>query len=80
MSYKNFFVQVCTTYHMRHTGRFFTVHLKFEFNWAYSPWGCQESDTIEQVTHTHTHTHTHTYGLPMESKKMVQIHVFTKQK
>ena len=25
---------------------------------GYSPWGCQESDTIEQVTHTHTHTHT----------------------
>ena len=37
----------------------------------YSPWGCKESDTTEQLTHTkshyrwgwlmsHTHTHTHT--------------------
>ena len=26
---------------------------------GYSPWGCQESDTSEQLnTHTHTHTHT----------------------
>ena len=24
----------------------------------YSPWGCKESDTTEQITHTHTHTHT----------------------
>ena len=27
---------------------------------GYSPWGCKESDTTEQLTHTHTHTHTHT--------------------
>ena len=27
---------------------------------GYSPWGCKESDMIEQLTHTHTHTHTHT--------------------
>ena len=27
----------------------------------YSPWGCKESDMIQQLsTHTHTHTHTHT--------------------
>ena len=26
---------------------------------AYSPLGCKESDTTEQLTHTHTHTHTH---------------------
>ena len=25
---------------------------------GYSPWGCKESDTTEQLTHTHTHTHT----------------------
>ena len=24
-----------------------------------SPWGCEESDTNERLTHTHTHTHTH---------------------
>ena len=24
------------------------------------PWGQQESDTSEGLTHTHTHTHTHT--------------------
>ena len=24
---------------------------------SYSPWGCKESDTTEQLTHTHTHTH-----------------------
>ena len=24
---------------------------------GYSPWGCKESDTTEQLTHTHTHTH-----------------------
>ena len=23
----------------------------------YSPWGCKESDTTEQLTYTHTHTH-----------------------
>jgi len=22
---------------------------------GYSPWGCKESDTTEQLTHTHTH-------------------------
>ena len=27
---------------------------------AYSPLGCKESDTTEQLTHTHTHTHIHT--------------------
>ena len=26
---------------------------------GYSPWGCEEVDTTEQLTHTHTHTHTH---------------------
>ena len=30
---------------------------------GYSRWGCKQSDTIEQVTHTHT------YGLLVESKK-----------
>ena len=25
---------------------------------GYSPWGCKESDTTEQLS-THTHTHTH---------------------
>ena len=25
---------------------------------GYSPWGCKESNMIEQLTHTHTHTHT----------------------
>ena len=25
---------------------------------GYSPWGCQESNMTEQLTHTHTHTHT----------------------
>ena len=25
----------------------------------YSSWGCTESHTTEQLTHTHTHTHTH---------------------
>ena len=25
---------------------------------SYSPWGCKELDTTEQLTHTHTHTHT----------------------
>ena len=29
---------------------------------GYSPWGCKESDTSEQLTlFTFTHTHTHTY-------------------
>ena len=23
-------------------------------------WGCKESDTTKQLTHTYTHTHTHT--------------------
>ena len=23
---------------------------------GHSPWGCKESDTTEQLTHTHTHT------------------------
>ena len=23
---------------------------------GYSPWGCKELDTTEQLTHTHTHT------------------------
>ena len=27
---------------------------------GYSPWGCKESHTTEQLTHTHTYTHTHT--------------------
>ena len=27
---------------------------------GYSSWGCKESDTTEQLTHTDTHTHTHT--------------------
>ena len=27
---------------------------------GYSPWGCKESDTTEQLTHRHTHTDTHT--------------------
>ena len=26
---------------------------------GYSPWGLEESDTAELLTHTHTHTHTH---------------------
>ena len=26
-----------------------------------SMWGCKESDTTEQLTHTHTHTYTHTH-------------------
>ena len=26
-----------------------------------SAWGCKESDTTEQLTHTHTHTHTHVF-------------------
>ena len=25
---------------------------------GYSPWGCKDLDTTEQLTHTHTHTHT----------------------
>ena len=29
---------------------------------GYSPWGCKESDTTEQLTHTNTHTHTHTHA------------------
>ena len=28
---------------------------------AYTPWGGEESDTTERLTHTHTHTHTHTF-------------------
>ena len=34
---------------------------------GYSPWGCKEQDTAEQLTHTgiyiyiHTHIHTHTH-------------------
>ena len=28
---------------------------------GYSPWGRNESDTTERLTHTHTHTHTHPY-------------------
>ena len=28
---------------------------------GYSPWGHNELDTTERLTHTHTHTHTHTY-------------------
>ena len=27
---------------------------------GYSLWGCKESNTAKQLTHTHTHTHTHT--------------------
>ena len=30
---------------------------------GYSPWGCKEVDTTEQLTHTHIHTHTHTHDL-----------------
>ena len=26
--------------------------------WQTSPWGHEESDTTERLTHTHTHTHT----------------------
>ena len=26
---------------------------------GYSPWGCKESDTTEELTHTHTHIYTH---------------------
>ena len=26
---------------------------------GYSPWGCKESDTTEQLTNTHTHARTH---------------------
>jgi len=26
-----------------------------------SLWGCKESDTTKQLTHTHPHTHTHIY-------------------
>ena len=28
---------------------------------SYSPWGCKESESIEQLTHTHTQAHTHTH-------------------
>ena len=28
---------------------------------GYSPWGCKESDSTEQITHIHTHTHTYTH-------------------
>ena len=28
---------------------------------SYGPWGCKESDTTRQLTHTHICTHTHTY-------------------
>ena len=24
---------------------------------GYGPWGCKQSDTTKEVTHTHTHTH-----------------------
>ena len=26
---------------------------------SYTPWGCKESDMIEQLTHAHTHTQSH---------------------
>ena len=38
-----------------------------------SPWGCEESDITERLTHTHTHTHT---KLPDEKEK-AELHVFS---
>ena len=29
---------------------------------GYSPWGHNESDMTEPLSHTHTHTHTHRLG------------------
>ena len=30
---------------------------------GYSPWGCEELDITDQLTHTHTHTHTSALSL-----------------
>ena len=35
------------------------VFLPREFHGLYSPWGCKESDTTEQLSLSHTHTHTY---------------------
>ena len=37
---------------------------------GYSPWGCKELDTTEQLTHTHTHTHTHSVEYVLKPKSV----------
>ena len=45
---------------------------------GYGLWGCKESDTTEQLTHTHTHTHTNTHThMKKEAKKRVDIWDFS---
>ena len=46
--------------------------LAWEISWmeepgGYSPWGCKESDTTEQLTHTQTHTHTYTEAMNIQN-------------
>ena len=34
---------------------------------GYSPWGCKDSDTTEQLTQTQTHTHTYTEAMNIQN-------------
>ena len=44
---------------------------------GYSPWGCKESDTTEQLS-THTRTHTHTQRIHVDnSLKKIYTHTHT---
>ena len=36
----------------------YSSFLAWRIPWIEEPWGCKESDTTEQLTHTHTHTQT----------------------
>ena len=39
---------------------------------GYTPWGSEESDRAERLTHTHTHSHTHThpYSCPVSQSPL----------
>ena len=50
---------------------------------GYSPWGCKESDTTEQLStyahahvYAHTHTHTHTHTISKGQRKNLQLSAF----
>ena len=47
---------------------------------GYSPWGCKESDTTEQLStyahahvYAHTHTHTHTHNLKRTEEEFAVV-------
>ena len=48
----------------------------------HSPWGHNQSNKTEQLTHTHTHTHTHegiTVILSQSEKTVTEIHTHTRR-